>query len=219
MIYLVGGPPRGGKTTLARALSKEKGIPYVPVDYLMSTIYPYIADADSAEKFPLRTFREETQWSNDALYEKYTPQQVVDSYLREAETTWPGVRNFIQYALADEHHFILEGFQLLPRLVHDLNIPENQLQIKSVFLCKTDPEAILAGMKANTVGNDWAVKNTTKEGTLRAIAEMVSIFGKHIQRECEKFELEYVPMDTDFKQRMDDLVGGAPRPKRRESGK
>lgn len=206
MVYLFGGPPRCGKTTLAEAFSKAHGIPYVPLDYVMSTILPYVSDFDWDRMFPLRTYREETQWSNDALYAKCSPQEVVNSYVCEAESTWAGVRNFITYALSEKRDFILEGFQLLPRLIHEFDTPENHAELKPFFIYKTNVDAILAGMKANAAGNDWAVKNTTEDKTLVSIAEMVSLFGKYIERECKQYGLPSASMDVDFKQKMISLV-------------
>lgn len=206
MIYLIGGSPRCGKTTLAQTLAKAKGISYVPVDYLMSALFPYIHDNEWDTMFPLRNYREETNWSNDALYAKYAPQEIVQSYLTEAESTWPGVKNFIAYALTEKRDFILEGFQLLPHLVNTFNTPENQGQIQTLFLYKTDVNAILAGMKANTQENDWALKNTTEEKALVAIAQMVSLFGAHIQKESAQYGLQAVSMDGDFLRTMSELV-------------
>ncbi|MFA6503887.1 MAG: AAA family ATPase [Patescibacteria group bacterium] len=34
MIYLIGGPPRSGKTTLAKFASKKLGIPWISCDTL-----------------------------------------------------------------------------------------------------------------------------------------------------------------------------------------
>lgn len=206
MIYLLGGPPRSGKTTLAKALAKEKGIPYIPVDYLMSVISPYIAEAEYKDKLPLRTIRKETNRSNDILYSSYTAEQIVGFYMHEAETFWPGVENFIKYALYDNHDFILEGNQLLPRLIHSIVTEENKHQIKTLFLYKSDVNDILAGIKANVSKNDWAVNNTKEESTFIAIADMVSCFGDKIKKECDNYGLESVNMDLDFKSKLDRLM-------------
>ena len=68
MIYLIGGPPKCGKTTLAKRLSKLKGIPWVSTDTLQNVIKPYISKEDFARKFPNSQLTGE---SNDEKYTKY----------------------------------------------------------------------------------------------------------------------------------------------------
>lgn len=109
MIYLIGGPPRCGKTTLSRKLSEQLGISCIPADYLMSVMSPYIPKEDVKERLPRWYARVKTEKSNDRLYAEYKPQEIVDFYLTEAGTYWPGINNFIQYALHDNQDFIIEG--------------------------------------------------------------------------------------------------------------
>lgn len=42
MIYLIGGAFRIGKTTLAKRILKEKGIPYISTDILRNSLYKYL---------------------------------------------------------------------------------------------------------------------------------------------------------------------------------
>ena len=49
-----------------------------------------------------------SHFSNDAFYARYSTDDVIDMYVRQATTCWPGVRNFITYAVQDDHDFILE---------------------------------------------------------------------------------------------------------------
>ena len=202
MIYLIGGPPRGGKTTVAEALAKEKSIPYFSIDHVASVIWPYIPESEYSRAFPLRTAGEETNYSNDVFYAKYSSQEIVGFYLRQAQTYWPGVENFIKYALRDEHDLILEGWQLLPCFIRSVITPENREQQKLLFLYKTDVEDIVAGLKASRVKNDWVIRNTKNESTFTAIAEMISCFGSYIEAEANKYNLQALNMDSDFKQKI-----------------
>ena len=136
MIYLIGGPPRCGKTTLARELSKRLVIPYVPADYLTSAISPYIPQEDVKERLPRWYARIKTEKSNDRLYAEYTPQEIVSFYLVEAETYWPGIKNFILYALHEGQNFIVEGVQFRPDLVQALLHAEGEDNFNAIFLYK-----------------------------------------------------------------------------------
>jgi tRNA uridine 5-carbamoylmethylation protein Kti12 len=58
MLYLFGGPPRCGKTTLSVALAKKLQIPYFSIDHITSVISPYIATECQDEGcFPKRRFK------------------------------------------------------------------------------------------------------------------------------------------------------------------
>lgn len=206
MIYLIGGPPRGGKTTLAESLSKEKSIPYFPIDHITSVISPYIPEEEYSNKLPLRIARQKTNYNNDIFYAKYSIRQITGFYLQQAETFWPGVESFIKYALEDEHDLILEGWQMLPHFMNKIISPENKDKLKIIFLYKIDRNDILSGMKASTVKNDWVTKNTKEESTFLAIADMVSYFGDYIEKEAKKYNLTAINMDFDFKQKLSEVL-------------
>src|ERR1700761_360615 len=114
MLYLIGGPPRCGKTTLSAALAKKLRIPYFSIDHIASVIPPYIPPERQDESFPLRAMRETVGNDNDRFFEKFSGPEIVGIYRRQAATCWPGVKNFIHYAIEDEHALVLEGWQLLP---------------------------------------------------------------------------------------------------------
>jgi 2-phosphoglycerate kinase len=199
MIYLIGGPPRCGKTTLAESLAQEKSIPYFSIDHVASVITPYIPENERESAFPVRAAGKGLNYSNDLYYAKYSPEQVVDFYLRQAETCRPGVENFIRYALGDEHDLILEGWQILPRFLSPLITPESRERLKILFLYKRDTAAIAAGLKSSEGKNDWVRRNTRNEETFTAIAEMIRLFGGYIEAESKKYQLQAVNTDSDFR--------------------
>ena len=206
MIYLIGGPPRGGKTTLSEALAKRLSVPYFTLDHVTTLISPYIPEREYATRLPLRVASQETGPGADVFYAKYSTEQIVNFYLRQAETYWPGVANFIKYALEDEHDLILEGWQILPRPLRALVTPENEDRLKIIFLYKTDVEKIVYGLKANTAKRDWVIRNTRDESTFTSIAKMISHFGGHIEKEAKECDFRVVNMDSDFTRTMEELL-------------
>ncbi len=206
MLYLIGGPPRCGKTTLAEALAKRLSVPYFSLDHVTSVITPYIPEPEHAALLPLGVARRETDYSNDRFYARYSAEQAVGFYLRAAETFWPGVKNFIRYALEDEHDLILEGWQILPRLLHEALAPAERGRARVVFLYKLDAGRIVTGLKAGAARADWVVRNTKEEATFRAIARMISHFGGHTVREAREHGFHAVNTDEDFARRIEEAL-------------
>jgi 2-phosphoglycerate kinase len=206
MIYLIGGSPRVGKTNLAEALARKTSFPYFSLDHVTSVITPYLSEQEYETKLPLfaARLRKETV---DVFYAGHSTEQIVNFYLRSAETYWAGVANFIRYAVEDEHDLILEGWQILPRLLRTLVTPENQGQLKVIFLYKSDAEKIVSGLKANTAKVDWVLRNTKEESTLLAIAKMISDFGSYIEKEGKEYNFRSVNTDVDFKQKIEESLG------------
>jgi len=202
MIYLVGGPPRCGKTTLAEELAKKHSIPYFSVDHLGSLISPYIPSAQQADAFPLAAARAKAGGGNDAFHAIHSPVEIADLYLRQAQTFWPGLQNFIRYALSDEHDLVLEGWQLLPRLLGTFHTHEQRERLAVIFLYKLDPAKIVAGLKSGA--NDWVVRHTKEEKTFAAIAEMIACFGRYIESEAASHVFRAVNTESEFAQRLAD---------------
>jgi 2-phosphoglycerate kinase len=206
MVYLIGGPPRSGKTILAEALARKTSFPYFTLDHVTSVIVPYIPEPQHPANLPLRVARQATHFSNDAFYARYSTDDIIDMYVRQAETCWPGIKNFITYALQDGHDFILEGWQVLPRLLVTAVTPEHQGALKIVFLYKTNVDMIVGGLKANTGKNDWVMKNTREESTFLAIATMLGRFGNVIREDAEKCRFRAVNTESRFKEAIDEAV-------------
>jgi hypothetical protein len=73
------------------------------------------------------------------------------------------------------------------------------------YLYKTDVEDILSGLKANDPVNDWVLRHTKEEASFIRIAQMISCFGKAIERETSELRFQAVNMDCDFVKKISDL--------------
>jgi 2-phosphoglycerate kinase len=206
MIFLIGGNPRGGKSTLAKMLSQKKSIPYISIDDITSIIKSYIPENDHHEKFPQSMHRIEVNHDNDAYFTKYTAEEIINFYYKQAETIWAGVQKFIEYALARNLDYILEGWEIFPEFLQTVINNSNKNHIKVVFLVKEEHNEIVRGIKIGKSQNDWILKDTHKEETYLKIAEMISAMGKKITTEAQKGNFLIINMDNNFEDKLNSLL-------------
>lgn len=204
MIYLIGGSPRCGKTTVAESLAKRTNTPWCPADYLGAAIFQYLTPEKQDEMFPISKIRNEKP-GMDYLYTKHTPEEVAGFYRIQAESLWPGFKAFIKYAATDKQIFILEGYQLWPDLVAELPEETNKF-IKTIFLYKTDHKQIEESFKKSTAPGDWLLERTKEETTFKKVAAMVSYYGQRIVEEANKHNMPVFNMDGNFQENVQKVV-------------
>ncbi len=129
MLYLIGGPGRAGKTTLAMRLLSRHGIACFSLDYLMMGLHH---GAPALEVDP------------------NLPEAVV------APRMWPAVRGLLTAMLENGEEYCLEGFALTPDRVARLD-ERLRGSIRACFLgyCSADPEAKLRQERRHRTTNAW----------------------------------------------------------------
>jgi 2-phosphoglycerate kinase len=198
MIYLIGGPPRSGKTTLAKKLSKKLKIGWISADTLESIVREYTPQKDLAKLFPKNVLRNKTKSSNDLMYFQYSGQQIMQSYLKQGKAIWKAIEAFVSDNINEGHDFVIEGHQIHPQLVATLSRQFKISELRSIFLVKEDINSIVSGALKNKAKNDWFLKQTKDPKTYIKIATMLSLFGKHTKKEAKRYGYNVLVMDDNF---------------------
>lgn len=206
MFYLIGGPPRCGKTTLSKKLAIELRLPWLSADTVESMVWASTRKVDLKKKFPKAVMRSKTANSNDVMYNAYTPQAIMQAYKAQARTSWPAIEAMIEAELKTGHQYIIEGHQIHPQLVCKLIGKYGKKNIKTIFLVKENIEDIIAGAKKNVANYDWFIEKTKKESTYYKIAEMISLYSKFFLKEAAKYKLPVFQMDKNFHIKMGEVV-------------
>jgi hypothetical protein len=229
MIYLIGGPPRCGKTTVARRLATLTGASVVPIDYLGSVVYHYLSPAERARRFP------SWEGSLDEIYATHSASEIVAHYRIIARTLWPAIQVYSHFALAHQQDVILEGYHVEPALMEEF-LSQDQMQglqegavskhtrammrrgtgyaqahrndprIAVVFLYKLDATRIAATLTTGTDPHDWVRRAPITTQTAHRIASMIGLYGRHIRDEAAKCGLPAVNMDESFPQATETAV-------------
>lgn len=198
MIYLIGGPPKCGKTTLARELFNKTKIPWMAVDTLQSLVWPYLSDDDRKKRMPASVITVRTKRSNDLKYKMYAVKDIMNAYREQARNMFAVIDMMVLGEITDGKSHILEGYQIEPRLAHKLIKRYGKENVRAVFLTKKNQKDFFIGMKKSKTYNDWVLGRTKKEETLYKIAEMVSLYSKIIEKEARDYKMVNFLMDKDF---------------------
>jgi hypothetical protein len=108
-LYLVGGAPRVGKSSLAQRLLEHDGIPWLPTDVLRTVLRRVLPELDAIDQDPV-----------DAL--------------RLAEVMYPHVEQVAEVCAEEAPCFVIEGFELAPSYVARLQAALEQTEVRGCFL-------------------------------------------------------------------------------------
>ena len=205
MIYLIGGSPRCGKTTIAKKLSEKLRISWISSDTLESVASVYIAKKDMARLFPKGIMRKKTNLSNDKMYTTYTTKQICNAYIKQSKTIWKAIQMMVEVNKKEDHDVIIEGYHIHPQLIAKLQklYPRS---IKPVVLTRFDIDGIVEGCKKHKAKNDWFIQKTTDEKIYYRIAQMIKCYSGFFQKEAEKYKIAVVNVDGDFNKQIQKAI-------------
>ena len=199
MIYLIGGPPKCGKTTLAKQLSKKLGIQWVSSDTLQVVAWKYVSKYSSKSEmeklYPHNVLKGKT---NDETYSLTTPKQIAKNYIRQARTSYDAIDMFSICEITDGNDYIIEGYHVTPQLAHHLMKKYGRKHFKTLFLVKENVDAFVKDCAKSSTPNDWIICKTKNKETLYKIAEMVSYYGGYFSQEAKKYRFKVLNMDKGF---------------------
>lgn len=208
MLYIIGGPPRCGKSTLAKKLSQKLRVSWVSADSLEGISKFYTPKKIYNQRFPKDFLRKKTGNKNEDLYTLYSAKQILNAYLTQASSVWPAVYLFLD-SLAKETpdiDFIMEGYQLPPVEIAKFKKSYPDL-VKAVYLVKTHHTSILEGIHAYQDKQDWVKSKSQSPDIYPKIASMLSLYGKHTAKEARKNRLTVVNTENNFNKQVNHALG------------
>ncbi|MFA6160613.1 MAG: AAA family ATPase [Patescibacteria group bacterium] len=201
MIYLIGGPPRSGKTTLAKFASKKLGIPWISCDTLEVIAGAYMGKQKWNKTHPYSKLRRKHR-GNDAFYEAYSPKTIVDVLYKQARPTATAIDMMSICEIKDENDYIIEGYHIVPSLIQKLTKKYGRKNFKAIFLVKHDKHKFAEDVNKSTTPNDWMLLGTKKQGTFIKIGEMVALYSQLLEKEANKFGYKVFAMDEKFESKL-----------------
>lgn len=171
MLYLVGGAPRAGKSTLAREFLAATGVPHFGIDYLKMGI------ARGLPEYGVDP-------NNDDLI--------------TARQLWPVVRGMAMTYVENEEDCLLEGAYLLPEYVAELQETLNG-QIRACFVGFAEVDTMLKVRQmrdhaAQTGHGDWT---SDEDDEAMEHVEFLKEFSSYVRDACSEHGLRYFETSTD----------------------
>ncbi|HLN19061.1 MAG TPA: hypothetical protein VK255_02735 [Patescibacteria group bacterium] len=199
MIYLIGGPPKCGKTTLAKKLSKKLSIPWVASDTLQVVAREYVSRYISREKFSkLYPHNAQKGRTNDETYSLNSPKQIAKNYMIQAKASHKAIDLFSLCEIKDGNDYIVEGYHVTPQLAARLKKKYGADHFRVLFFVKSDIKKFVHNIKKSSTPNDWILTKTQEKETFYKIAEMVSYYGQFFGQEAKKYNFKVLNMDDNF---------------------
>jgi len=109
VLYLVGGPPRVGKSALAQRLLTADGIPWLPTDVLRTVLRRVLPELDAVDQDPV-----------DAA--------------RLADVMYPHIEQAAEVCAEEAEQFLIEGFELSPSHPARLQAALAGINVRACFL-------------------------------------------------------------------------------------
>lgn len=190
-VYLIGGVPRCGKTSIALQAVGKKPMFSTSTDsvrFLLRDVYTY-------EQMPA-LFDARDKFSESAVLELYSTgraHEIIDAQNKESEIVWKAVRRVIDGYLEEDIDILIEGVAILPSFIATV-----ECDYKAIFVGNTSPrhaEYMLAHARSGRY--DWLSKRSDE--SIKAFAKFTNEFSEFFAQEAAKYNMEYVEYgDGDF---------------------
>ncbi len=200
MIYLIGGPPRSGKTTLAKVLARKLRIPWISTDTLEVISREYIPKSQWKRLYPYSYLRRKGKArNNDEFYEIYSASKIIQVLRAQAKSAYKAIDAMIANEIDNGNDYIVEGYHLAPEFVQKLMKSHGRKNIRTLSLTKSDAEKFAVDVHHSSTPNDWLLVLTKKEKTFLKVGNMVALYSRFFEKGAKKYGFNTLSMDCNFK--------------------
>jgi 2-phosphoglycerate kinase len=192
MIFLLGGPPRVGKSIIANEIRLRHAVSVVSTDSLSAVLENVLSPESAPDLFIFDKFNKMHIAERVKLITK-DPAKLIDYVRKESHVVWKAVDVFIRRENDEGRDVLIEGVAVLPELMSQLDdIPHRVVFIGNQG--KNHKENIKKSAEENE--HDWI--RDVSDQYISAFAMFVNRMSIYIEQETKKYGFEYIEMDKEL---------------------
>jgi predicted ATPase len=195
-VYLIGGAPRTGKSTLARQLTQHWTTQFTSTDAIRTQLRQTITSSAEPDLYYLDSLNADE--TNMARLMRDHTKDIIAAAERESAVVWQTVEPFIRSNVSAGRSILVEGVAILPHLVAALNINYSVIYLGN----QSAGHAKVILEYAQNHPETWL--GSLKPATVVAYAIFCQATSAHIEHEAKKYKQTYIEMSTgSFNQGLD----------------
>ena len=189
MIFLLGGPPRVGKSIISSEIRQKHAVSVVSTDTLGAVLESVLSPEAAPDLFVFGKFNEMLMVERVELMVK-DPAELIDYVRKESHVVWKAVEAFIRREDDEGRDALIEGVAVLPELVSQLeDFPHRVVFVGNQG--ESHKEIIKKSAEENE--HDWM--RDVSDSYIGAFAVFVKRMSAYIEQEAKKYGFEYIEMD------------------------
>jgi 2-phosphoglycerate kinase len=189
MIFLLGGPPRVGKSIISSEIRQKHAVSVVSTDTLGAVLENVLSPEAAPDLFVFGKFSEMPMAERVKLVMD-DPAELFDYVRRESHVVWKAVVAFIGRENDEGRDALIEGVAVLPELVSQLkDIPHR------VVFIGNQGENHKENIKKSAEENEHDWMGDVSDQYIGAFAVFVKWMSTYIEQEARKYGFEYIEMD------------------------
>ncbi len=189
MIFLLGGPPRIGKSIISSEIRQKFAVSVVSTDTLGAVLENVLGPEAAPDLFIFGKFHEMPMAERVKLMMK-DPAELIDYVRKESYVVWKAVEVFIRRENNEGRDILIEGVAILPELMSQLeDIPH-----RVVFIGNQGGNH-KENIKKSAEENEYDWMRDVSDQYIGAFAMFVKRMSGYIEQETKKYGFKYIEMD------------------------
>lgn len=189
MIYLLGGPPRVGKSIISGEITKTHGINVVSTDSLGAVLENVLTPEEEPGLFIVKRFNDMAAVDRISMLVENTTKRI-NYQIEEGYAVWKAVKPFLLRENEEGRDLLVEGVAVLPELVSQL---EN-VDYQAVFIGNQGAEH-KENIKNSAKDNEHDWMRYAGDDYVGAFATFVVQMSRYVEKEAHKHRFEYIELD------------------------
>jgi 2-phosphoglycerate kinase len=192
VIFLLGGPPRVGKSIISSEIRQKHAVSVVSTDTLGAVLENVLSPEVAPDLFVFGKFDEMPMDERVKLLIK-DPAELIDYVRKESHVVWTAVEAFIRRENNEGRDVLVEGVAVLPELVNQLeDIPHR------VVFIGNQGENHKENIKKSAAENQHDWMRGASDQYIGAFAVFVKRMSAYIEQEARKYDFEYIEMNQEL---------------------